>query len=109
MRETTSFVTSLASAVEAVAAPVDGIVSVWLFGSAVSSSRPSDVDLLVIYRPAELAPVEASNLRAVLESAVERVSDLDADVVVLSESEAFEVDFVRRERAQCLYVRDAKR
>lgn len=102
---THSLVTSLAAAVEQAVAKTTGVVAVWLFGSTLSAADPSDVDLLVVYRGDEIHPEKAALLRNPIRDALAHVTDLEADVVILSEVEAVETGFVNREGAQLLYSR----
>lgn len=103
MTGTTSFITSLASAIEANAASLGGVAGVWLFGSAITSREARDVDLLVIYRTDEVSPDRAGSRVEALERVVAEVSGLPAHVVLLSEREAEETAFAAREGGVLLY------
>jgi predicted nucleotidyltransferase len=103
--EASSFITRLAHAIEAIAAEFDGLVEVWLFGSALSSDQPADIDLLVVYRQDLLAPTAAASLREPVRHAVRQISDLDAHIVILNQSESAETSFAEHEGARLLYKR----
>jgi predicted nucleotidyltransferase len=105
--EMPSFATSLAIAVESTAIRLDGLVEIWLFGSAVTSPlSAADIDLLVVYSSDVIEPVQAErSLREPLESAVARLSDLEVHIVLFTEEEAAETRFAERESAQLIFPR----
>lgn len=69
---------------------------VWIFGSALSSPSPEDVDLLVIYDPESMNHDDANKLRDELARAVEATSNLPADIRLLSQREARQTAFLDR-------------
>jgi predicted nucleotidyltransferase len=94
-----SFTTSVALAIEAAAPDIPGVSEVWLFGSALISAAPRDIDLLVVYVPDVISPTQAMSLRAPLRRAIARVSSLKVHLVLLSEGEALETGFADAEGA----------
>ena len=60
----------------------------YLFGSALTSATPSDVDIIAVYGE-PLRPAQAGDaLRPVLTAAVEAVTELPAHILLFSEQEA---------------------
>lgn len=71
--------------------------SVFVFGSALISRNPNDLDLLVVYDPAECPPSQARDKSESLASELTRGLELQPHVVVLTKSEEQEVQFVQSE------------
>lgn len=81
-----------------------GIRAVYLFGSALTSASPEDVDLVVVYG-APLKPGQArSALAALIEEAVDATWGLPAHLMFFSESEASEPGLLRNLEAEAIYV-----
>lgn len=68
---------------------VDGVRAVYLFGSAVKSETPRDVDILVVYGPPLVADT-ADSLAPLVEGSVGRACSLPVHLVLFSEAEARE-------------------
>ena len=66
-----------------------GVRAVYLFGSALDSEAPEDVDLVVVYE-APLTPISAPQVRDPIESAVATTLGLPAHLMFLTEREATE-------------------
>lgn len=81
----------LESALEAVA----GVRAAYLFGSALKSDTPRDVDVLIVYGP-PLAPATAPEIRPLVKAAVSRAFSLPAHLMFFSEAEAREPGLVAR-------------
>jgi predicted nucleotidyltransferase len=100
-----SFTTSLQRAIERVAAVSPGLTEVWLFGSALKSSKPRDLDLLVVYDDMQISPLDAATLREPIGSAAAAATGLAPHIVVLSEREVAETGFAEAEGARRLFAR----
>jgi predicted nucleotidyltransferase len=102
---TTSFITSLRSALEATPRP-EGLLELWLFGSSTHSENPADVDILLVYDDACLDPRRA---RSVLDPTIRRalaaVTDRELDLVLLTATEEQELRFAERENALLVIAR----
>ena len=74
---------------------LDPFVQVYLFGSSLTSDTPTDVDILLVYRRADLPRVHTAGaeIREALSSAF---PGLDVDFTTLSESELTETKFLDR-------------
>jgi predicted nucleotidyltransferase len=70
---------------------------VFVFGSASNSGNPKDLDLLVVYDPAECPPSQARDKAEVLALELARDLKLQPHVVVLTKSEEEEVRFIQSE------------
>jgi predicted nucleotidyltransferase len=71
--------------------------AVFVFGSALTSKNPNDLDLLVVYDP-EACPLEQARDKALkLASELSGEIGLQPHVVVLTESEERSVRFIQRE------------
>jgi predicted nucleotidyltransferase len=84
-----SRVARLAAELKSALVRVDGVRAAYLFGSAVGSETPHDVDILVIYGP-PLAPDTADSLGPLVEEAVAGVCSLPVHLIFFSEAEARE-------------------
>jgi predicted nucleotidyltransferase len=82
-------VARLAAELQAALAGVEGVSAVYLFGSAVESETPRDIDLLIVYGP-PLAAATAPEVRPMIEEAVSRVFGLPPHLMFFSEREARE-------------------
>lgn len=74
-------------------------VALYLFGSALTTLEPNDLDLCLVYDPARLPVHEALYLRRNLSLAINDDFSTAADIVLLSEAEAEQSDFVKLEGA----------
>jgi predicted nucleotidyltransferase len=81
---------------------------VFLFGSALDSDNPSDIDILVIYA-ARIEPHQAVRFRAKLVRKLGKCTSVPIHVVLLSENEEREVKFVTCENCHLLTRRDLSR
>jgi hypothetical protein len=78
---------------------------VYLFGSAVHSEQPDDVDLAVVYdKP--LTPLSAPSIKPVIQGAVFRSFGLAAHLMFFTTSEANEPGLLASLDARCIYERD---
>ena len=78
-------------------------VGVWLFGSALTIASPHDIDLLYIYRQGVQAAKRAIVFRTAVTTLIMERLGMDVDVILLSASEAEELDFIRLENAVPLW------
>jgi predicted nucleotidyltransferase len=86
-------VARLAAEFELALVRVDGVRAVYIFGSAVASDTPRDLDLLVVYGP-PLVPATAPSLGPLIERAVAAVCSLPVHLILFSEAEAREPGLV---------------
>ncbi len=70
---------------------------VFVFGSALHSNAPKDLDLLVVYDPAGCPPNEAREKAELLASIIGQKSGLCPHVVVLSIKEEESISFIHSE------------
>jgi hypothetical protein len=82
----------------------DDIIGVFLFGSALWSARPRDIDVLVVYRPGTDAAYRALAVRRVLRGPIKAALHLDPHIVLLNEREAAQTDFIRAERCATVWT-----
>jgi hypothetical protein len=87
------------SILDADGSPVDAYV----FGSALHSATPNDLDLLIVY-PRGMSAHDALALRRRVKALVGKKLGVIAHIVLLSAAEELEVSFVAKER--CLNVLD---
>lgn len=80
---------------------------VFVFGSALCSQRPSDLDLLCVYDPKRVVPSAAYDQMRLLARALTDALNAPVDLTVLSNSEAVETDFVSKEH--CVMLKDLLR
>ena len=80
-------VSALANELAASLTDVDGVLEVYVFGSALRTSRPADVDLVVVYG-LPLTPATAPAVREGVELAVARIFELPAHLMFFTEAEA---------------------
>ncbi len=71
--------------------------SVYVFGSALRSANPSDLDLLVIYEPRLCPPKQARDTAETLVAELTRDMGLQPHVVVLTKTEEQDVGFIQNE------------
>jgi predicted nucleotidyltransferase len=72
---------------------------VFVFGSAKNSVDPSDLDVLVVYDPAKLAPEHACYAMKPFFARLARAAHLNVHAVILSKSEELQVQFAETEKA----------
>ena len=65
-----------------------------LFGSAVYSDKPSDIDIAIIYDRTKISVQEAIQYRHQLQQELSEVYDLSIDTLLLSEEEEREMSFL---------------
>jgi hypothetical protein len=70
---------------------------VFVFGSALNSVDPEDLDLLVVYDPAKCPPSQARDQAEALASHLTHDTNLQSHVVVLTKAEEQEVQFIQNE------------
>jgi len=80
---------------------------VYVFGSALCSQQPSDLDLLCVYDPKRVVPSAAYDQIRLLARALTDALNAQVDLTVLSDSEAVETDFVSKEH--CVMLDDLLR
>ena len=73
--------------------------NIYVFGSAVFSLTPNDLDLLVVYDPELCPPNEARNRAEILAAKLTSHSGLQPHVVVLTKAEEQNVNFIHNEQA----------
>src|SRR4051794_21334200 len=98
-----SFATRLQIAVEAVAPTVPTGWRLWLFGSALRSPHPRDVDLLLVY-DLDVSFEEVEEVRAAIAKIACETVGLKPHLVVLNTREAAETAFAAKEGALSLVV-----
>jgi predicted nucleotidyltransferase len=101
-------IASLADEVRSALADIEGVRAVYLFGSALTSETPADIDVLVVYGP-PLAPLTAPTIRPSIESAVSVAFGLPAHVMFFSEAEACEAGLVASFNPLLLHGEDLAR
>jgi predicted nucleotidyltransferase len=100
---TSSEITSrLRSDLEQALGEVAGVRALYLFGSALSSDTPRDIDLLLVYGP-PLTPLTVRALTGPICELVERAVELQAHIVFFTKREASEPGF-RDFRPQLLFA-----
>ena len=94
MTATSLLITRLRPSVAAWARESSGVLSVELFGSAVDTAKPRDVDLLVVYDPEVTTPLIASQeIRPSLRKAVSPLIDVPTDITLMTPTERREPGF----------------
>ena len=76
-----------------------------MFGSALRSPQPEDIDLLVVYDDGVLRATVAASVRGPFADATTGATGLHAHIVVLSRQEAASTRFAENEGATLLYKR----
>lgn len=97
----TSSITSLRTNASSWAARTPAVSELHLFGSALRTDHPSDVDLLVVYDVDQIAPPKAQSLRLGLRDAVGEGHKLD--IMLLTEGESEQTAFAAEVGAEQLY------
>jgi predicted nucleotidyltransferase len=69
---------------------------VYVFGSALYSSTPDDLDVLVVYDPAECAPADAYKLHLEMVVVIQRDFDLPVHLTLLTQNEERDLTFIKR-------------
>jgi predicted nucleotidyltransferase len=82
-----------------------GVDSVHLFGSALSSSDPQDVDLLVVYDRHTVRPTDAGRLRDTIVSLLGPTTAPPIHIVLLTREEETSTHFAASENAEILFTR----
>ena len=75
-----------------------------MFGSALRSQRPRDLDLLCVYDPKRVVPSAAYGQMRLLVRALSDALNTPVDPTILSDSEAVETDFESQEH--CVMLED---
>lgn len=81
---------------------------IFLFGSAMSSETPHDIDILITYAGAE-PPQAALQFRREFKSRLEKYVSLPLHIILLSESEEIQTQFISREHGRPLTRGDVRR
>lgn len=81
---------------------------IFLFGSAMSSETPHDIDLLITYAATE-DPQAAVQFRKKLRSRLGKYVPLPLHIILLSESEEAQTQFISREHGRPLTRDDVRR
>jgi predicted nucleotidyltransferase len=71
--------------------------SVYVFGSALSSAQPKDIDILVVYDPMVCSPSRAYAYHEQFLNQLAEMIELPIDITLLSKTEADETRFVESE------------
>jgi predicted nucleotidyltransferase len=82
-------ITALRAELERALGDTAGVRAVYLFGSALHSETPADVDLVIVYEP-PLTPLTAPTVGEVVEEAVARSTGSRAHLMFFSVNEAEE-------------------
>jgi predicted nucleotidyltransferase len=84
----------------------DYCISVWLFGSFGKIDRPSDIDILYIYKyDTELSWKSAIMFRKILDKLAVEVFNLHAHIVILTYEEERQIRFISNESCVKIYLR----
>jgi predicted nucleotidyltransferase len=78
-----------------------GLKQVYLFGSALRTDDPADLDLLLVYDPGVIAPRDAHRLGALVRAALG--TTLPVETVLLTKAEAATSRFAEREAADLVW------
>lgn len=73
--------------------------TLYIFGSALTSSDPNDLDVLVIYDPIECPPQDAYQLHREMVEDLEEFYGLPVHITLLTPSEESNVYFIQRTNA----------
>lgn len=73
-------------------------VRIYLFGSAVYSDKPSDIDVAIIYDKKNVTPEEILKFRRYLEQDLFVQTNLCAEAILLSDEEEVELEFLKNAR-----------
>jgi hypothetical protein len=79
-----------------------GVRAVYLFGSALQSDSPHDIDLIVVYEE-PLTPLSAPSVRPLIDEAVRAGQGLAAHVMFFTVTEAQEPESLSVYEAQLVY------
>jgi predicted nucleotidyltransferase len=71
-------------------------IELYLFGSVLTSERPKDVDLVIVYDPSLVDVDKAIAIRQSLRSGIHEVAGVPADILLLSTSEVEQTNFLNR-------------
>lgn len=88
--------------------PSKSTTRLFLFGSARYSENPRDVDILVVYGSA-LSPDKALHFRAKLIRKLKKYIAIPIHVILLSDNEEREVEFIKGENCRLLTRKDIHR
>jgi predicted nucleotidyltransferase len=86
----------------------DAAKRLFLFGSALYSENPRDIDILVVYATS-LSPVDALDFRSKLISKLRKYIAIPIHVVLLSQSEERKLEFGKIENCRPLRRHDVRR
>ena len=75
-------------------------VEVFLFGSILTAESINDIDLAIIYDKATLGLKEAVELRSIIREHISGLTDIDAEIVLLSRQENYEMEFTQNTRTE---------
>jgi predicted nucleotidyltransferase len=82
------------------------VLNVYTFGSYAKISHPNDIDILLIYAPRTVADYTlVIKFRQVISILAKIILHLTADIVLLTEAEEQQVDFINRESAKLIWSR----
>lgn len=95
-------IAQLATDLESALGAAAGVRAAYLFGSALTSATPQDVDVLIVYGP-PLVPATAPEIRPLVDAAVSRAFSLPAHLMFLSEAEAREPGLIARLEPRFVY------
>ena len=79
-------------------------ISIYLFGSALSTKEPNDLDVMMIYN-AEVTDIDlVLKIKNELIDYLREKIPLPIDLLLLSENEELEIDFIQKEQAALLTI-----
>lgn len=78
--------------------------SVWIFGSAINNIKPRDIDILYVYIPINQESwIRAIGFRKYMEDQFSKLLNIQPHVILLTESEEAETNFVEDEHCRKIY------
>ena len=86
----------------------DAATRLFLFGSVLYSENPRDIDILIVYA-SSLKPTGALHFRAKLIKKLKKYVTIPIHVVLLSQTEERELEFIKRENCRLLRRADIRR
>ncbi len=79
-------------------------LSVWIFGSALNSINPRDIDILYVYLPTSKDSwIRAIEFRKYMEGSFLKLFNVQSHVILLTESEEAEIGFITKEYCEKIY------
>ena len=102
MTEKNSWITLIQNEIGALELPQTNKIQFYLFGSALFSIHPNDIDLLVVYDSTEVSINKVNDFRRDLSQLLNSKLEVDVDIYALTTTEAAQSRFVSREHCVSL-------